>query len=227
MLSGFPATPGEVALEVERQGADFELKLTAKRDAKAKVPGEMTLGQMSTGRMPTGRMSRETDVAERAREKYRQLKKLMQKDYKQLCRAGEEGHMPDPEALESFLALCGSMAETVQPVLPAHGAEAPELARANRAFVEDAQDLRRAASARDPRAMEKRRGSRLCWISAAASRSLRWRSCLRSRSSFCFSNRVTSWMLRIRSPLGMWPECLASGSVCRASWTVTGIRPWN
>jgi len=153
MLSGFPAAPGEVALEVERQGADFELKLTAKRDAKAKVPGEMTLGQMSTGRMPTGRMSRETDVAERAREKYRQLKKLMQKDYKQLCRAGEEGHMPDPEALESFLALCGSMAETVQPVLPAHGAEAPELARANRAFVEDAQDLRRAASARDPRAM--------------------------------------------------------------------------
>ena len=148
MLSGFPAAPGEVALEVERQGADFELKLTAKRDA-----GEKSDGWMSTGRMPTGRMSRETDVAERAREKYRQLKKLMQKDYKQLCRAVEEGHMPDPEALESFLALCGSMAETVQPVLPAHGAEAPELARANRAFVEDAQDLRRAASARDPRAM--------------------------------------------------------------------------
>jgi len=168
MFSGFPAAPGEVTLEVERQGGDFELTLTAKRATEAKAdkrvpdgcmspgrmsPGRMSSGRMSSGRMSNGRMPRETDVAERAREKYRQLKKLMQADYKILRRAAEEGRMPDPEVLESFLALCGSMAETAQPVLPEHGAEAPELARANRAFVEDAQGLRRAAAARDPRAL--------------------------------------------------------------------------
>ncbi|OIO05356.1 MAG: hypothetical protein AUJ49_01435 [Desulfovibrionaceae bacterium CG1_02_65_16] len=156
LLSGFPASPGEVAFAVERQGADYALTLTARRGedgmASGSPSGERSSGRMQD-RMASGRMARETDAAERAREKYRQLKKLMQANYKLLRRAAEEGRMPEPEALESFLALCAGMAETAQPLLPAHGAEASELARAGKAFVEDAQDLRRAAAARNPRAM--------------------------------------------------------------------------
>lgn len=148
-LSGFPAGPnglGELELAAEREGAGYAISLKAKRGDKAAQGGKPPEAR-------AGGRARETDAAERGREKYRQLKKLMQADYKVLQRAAEAGTMPAPDVLDSFLALCDSMADIAQPLLPAHGAEADELGRANRAFVEDARALRQAAAARDPRAL--------------------------------------------------------------------------
>jgi hypothetical protein len=151
-LSGFPAAPRELELSACRRGAGFVFALKAKR-GEEHAPDDGAAGRKSAVPGSAGGRARETDAAERAREKYRQLKKLMQADYKVLQRAAEAGSMPAPDVLDSFLALCESMAEIAQPLLPAHGAEAGELGRANLAFVEDAQALRRAASARDPHAL--------------------------------------------------------------------------
>jgi len=95
------------------------------------------------------------DEAARLREKYRQLKKALQADYKALHKAAAAGLMPAQEALESFLALSESMAEAPQPVhgLSGRGPEAGELARANAAFLEDARALRQAMRARDAAAL--------------------------------------------------------------------------
>ena len=89
------------------------------------------------------------DAEARAREKYRQLKKSMQADYKALRAAAEAGRMPGQDVLESFLALSESMTEMAQPLKSVNGPEAAELARANAVFLEDARALRRAMSARD------------------------------------------------------------------------------
>jgi XXXCH domain-containing protein len=151
-LSGFPAAPRELELSACRRGAGFAFALKAKR-AEEHAPDHDSAGRKPSVSGAAGGRARETDAAERTREKYRQLKKLMQADYKVLQRAAEAGSMPAPDVLDSFLALCESMAEIAQPLLPAHGAEAGELGRANLAFVEDALALRRAASARDPRAL--------------------------------------------------------------------------
>ncbi len=93
------------------------------------------------------------DADARAREKYRQLKKSMQADYKALRAAAEAGRMPGQDVLESFLALSESMTEMAQPLKNANGPEATELARANAVFLEDARALRRAVSARDVAAL--------------------------------------------------------------------------
>jgi hypothetical protein len=66
-----------------------------------------------------------------------------------LQKAAEGGVLPALDVLESFLALCDSMADITPPLLAPRGPEAAELAQANRAFVEDARALRRAVSARD------------------------------------------------------------------------------
>lgn len=134
-------------------GGGFALRLKAKRGHEARVP---------TGKPPAARPApaaggdaRAADDAARLREKYRQLKKALQADYKVLRKAAEAGLMPGQDALESFLALSESMAEAPQPVRGAagRGPEAGELARANAAFLEDARALRRAVAARDAAAL--------------------------------------------------------------------------
>ncbi|GAB6127202.1 GAK system XXXCH domain-containing protein [Humidesulfovibrio idahonensis] len=148
-LAGFPREPRELELEVLRGGAGYAVKLKARRD-EDRAPDDESVGRRIEGK---GGGAREADSAERGREKYRQLKKLMQADYKALQKAAQAGALPAPDVLESFLALCESMTETAQPLLSPHGPEAAELARANQVFMEDARALRRTASARDAAAL--------------------------------------------------------------------------
>jgi len=148
-LAGFPRELRELELSALRGGAGYALKLKARRDGD-RTPDYESVGRRTEER---GGGAREADSAERGREKYRQLKKLMQADYKALQKAVQAGALPAPDVLESFLALCESMTETAQPLLSPHGPEAAELARANQIFMEDALALRRAASARDAAAM--------------------------------------------------------------------------
>jgi len=147
-LAGFPAKAQEVELSALRAEAGFSVRLRAKADGRDRAPG---VGWKPAA--PPRSAARESDSLERAREKYRQLKKAMQADFKTLLRAAEAGAMPAPDVLESFLALCGSMAEMAQPVFSPRGAESRELDQANRAFVEDASALRRAVSGRDAAAL--------------------------------------------------------------------------
>ncbi len=128
-------------------GDGFALRLKAKRGHEVRVPAGKPLAARPA---PAA-----ADDAARLREKYRQLKKALQADYKVLRKAAEAGLMPGQDALESFLALSESMAEAPQPVRGAagRGPEAGELARANAAFLEDARALRRAVAARDAAAL--------------------------------------------------------------------------
>jgi XXXCH domain-containing protein len=142
-----------VATALGDGGDGFTLRLKAKRRHEVRVP---------TGKPPAarpvpaaGRNARAADNAARLREKYRQLKKALQADYKALRMAAVAGLMPGQDALESFLALSESMAEAPQPVHGAagRGPEAGELARANAAFLENARALRRAVAAQDASAL--------------------------------------------------------------------------
>jgi len=147
-LAGFPREPRELELSALGGGAGYAVKLKARRDGD-RAPDYESVGR----RTEVNGGAREADSAERGREKYRQLKKLMQADYKALQKAAQAGALPAPDVLESFLALCESMGGMAQPLLSPHGLEAAELARANQIFMEDALALRRAASARDAAAM--------------------------------------------------------------------------
>ncbi len=147
-LPGFPGDAGGFALAVERCGAGWAMALRAAgREREAAAPGGDSV-DLQPGRSGDARGA---DSFERAREKYRQLKKLMQEDYKTLRRAAQDGRTPPPETLESFLALCEAMADTAQPLLSARGTEATDLARANQTFLDDARTLR--AAAHDPGAL--------------------------------------------------------------------------
>jgi XXXCH domain-containing protein len=146
-VAGLPPRLGVLELVAERRGRRFAIRLRATAEENASGQAQ------ARPQGPRPRDARQGDGLERAREKYRQLKKAMQRDYKALERAAAEGRMPAPDEAESFLALCEAMADTAQPVLAPHGAEAAELDRANRAFVEEAQALRRALSARDAAAL--------------------------------------------------------------------------
>jgi len=128
----------------------FQLTLKAKRDHEVRVPASMALAARPSP--AAGSRARAADDAARLREKYRQLKKAMQTDYKTLRKAAEAGLMPAQDALESFLALSESMAEMPQPLTGA-GQEAGELARANAAFLVDARALRQAMRSRDAAAL--------------------------------------------------------------------------
>lgn len=128
-------------------GDGFALTLKAKRNHEVRVPAKKSAPAQES--RPDAKA---LDAGARQREKYRQLKKAMQADYKALRKAAEAGLMPAQDVLESFLALSESMTETPQPLKGA-GPEAAELARANAAFLEDARALRRAVSARDASAL--------------------------------------------------------------------------
>jgi len=150
LLAGFSPEVRELEFSALRGGAGYELKLKAWPSGPTRAADLESAGGVSHARSGG---ARESDAAERGREKFRQLKKLMQADYKALQKAAQAGVLPPQDVLESFLALCDSMAEMAQPLLLPHGPEAAELARANQAFVEDARALRRAAAARDASAL--------------------------------------------------------------------------
>lgn len=156
-LAGLPTLKGrdglrKLVLVAEHKDGGLRLKLKAKRGHELRVPSGTARPRHSPAAAHTAAkpaQARGGDAQEKAREKYRQLKKLMQADYKALRAAAQAGAMPAQDALESFLALGESMAEMPQPLKDAAGPEARELARANAVFLEDALALRRAFSARD------------------------------------------------------------------------------
>lgn len=175
-LAGLPARDfRKLVLVAERTGGGVTLTLKAKRAHELRVPtarfaarsAKKNPGAERHG-APAGQAARPdpktADASARAREKYRQLKKALQADFKTLHRAAEAGLMPAQDVLESFLALSESMVEMPQPLKGAagaaaggraggHGPEAAELARANAVYLEDARTLRRVVAARDAAAL--------------------------------------------------------------------------
>lgn len=152
-LAGLPVRElRKLVLVAACRGEGFRLALKAKRSHEVRVPTKKSAPAREPRPDSKAADPRAADAGARQREKYRQLKKAMQADYKALRKAAEAGLMPSQDALESFLALGESMAGMPQP-LKAAGAEAAELARANAAFLEDARALRRAVSARDATAL--------------------------------------------------------------------------
>ncbi|HWR03013.1 MAG TPA: GAK system XXXCH domain-containing protein [Humidesulfovibrio sp.] len=156
-LSGLPTLEGrdglrKLVLVAEHKDGGLRLRLKAKRGHELRVPSSTAQARPSHAEAhPAAKPApaRGGEAQAKAREKYRQLKKLMQADYKTLRASAQAGAMPAQDALESFLALGESMVEMPQPLKDANGPEARELARANAAFLEDARALRRAVSARD------------------------------------------------------------------------------
>lgn len=157
-LSGLPpldALAGlrKLVLVAECREGGLRLKLKAKRqgellvrEKKAAQPNKAdTAAQAGQAAQPRSAV-RLSDAEARTRDKYRQLKKALQADYKALHKAAQAGVMPAQDLLESFLGLCEAMAGMAQ---PAQGAAAAELLRAGQAFLEDARALRRAVAARD------------------------------------------------------------------------------
>lgn len=166
-FAGMPEDARKLVLVAEaRPGGGHRVKLKAKKAGELRVKGAAQEGTAPERKAGAGasaaarpasqasplRPGKEGDARERSREKYRQLKKLLQADYKALQKAAAAGQLPPQDVLESFLALGEAMAEAPQPGQPSQasaGPEAKELARANAAYLEDARGLRRAFSARD------------------------------------------------------------------------------
>ena len=163
-FSGMPEDARKLVLVAEaRPGGGHRVKLKAKKAGELRVKGaadEQAGGTSAQDPRPgphvtpdrSAKPAKDGDARERSREKYRQLKKLLQADYKALQKAAAAGQLPPQDVLESFLALGEAMAEAPQPGQPSQasaGPEAKELARANAAYLEDARGLRRAFSARD------------------------------------------------------------------------------
>lgn len=171
-LAGLPVRElRKLVLVAEPTGGGVTLKLKAKRAHELRVPTPRAaqpvrptpsakLAKPVQPARPDRPDPKAADVSARAREKYRQLKKALQADFKALHRAAEAGLMPAQDVLESFLALSESMVEMPQPLKGAagataagHGPEAAELARANGVYLEDARALRRVVAARDAAAL--------------------------------------------------------------------------
>ncbi len=94
----------KLVLVAAAQDDGFALTLKAKRGHEIRVLTKKTA--LPQGVRPDPKAS---DAEDRLREKYRQLKKAMQADYKALRKAAEAGRMPAQDVLESFLALGESM----------------------------------------------------------------------------------------------------------------------
>jgi len=140
----------KLVLVAERRDAGLTLKLKAKRASEVLVPSAAKVGKRDTPEAAGKDAHRDKAKAQAAREKYRQLKKTMQADFKVLQAAAGEGRLPDAETLESFLSLAELMGQGEQPV---SGAALTEMARSNTMFLDDCQALRRACSARDAAAL--------------------------------------------------------------------------
>ncbi|MHC1752802.1 GAK system XXXCH domain-containing protein [Humidesulfovibrio sp.] len=158
-LAGLPARElRKLVLVAEATGGGMTLKLKAKRAHELRVPTARSAARSARPVQSARPDPKAADASARAREKYRQLKKALQADFKALHKAAEAGLMPAQDVLESFLALSESMVEMPQPLKGAaaaggHGPEAAELARANGVYLEDARALRRLVAGRDAAAL--------------------------------------------------------------------------
>ncbi|MBU1040328.1 MAG: GAK system XXXCH domain-containing protein [Proteobacteria bacterium] len=161
VLSGLPLDDlRKLVLVAERRSGAITLKLKAKRSGEVRVPtkakaahkpAHMSAHMSASKATPPHKVpDKDKDKAQAAREKYRQLKKTLQTDFKAMQAAAGEGRLPGGETLESFLCLAELMAQGEQPV---SGAALAEMAPANTAFLDDCQALRRAHSARDAAAL--------------------------------------------------------------------------
>jgi|GEM_PF-962956 len=130
-----PEPQPEPVLATKPEPVRFSLPQNALRQASMTKPGR------DAGHDPSQLAAR--------KEKYRQLKKGMQADFKALERAAQEGVLPPAEVVESFVSRAEIMAESPVP----GGDGGAELARANAQFLTDAQALREAARKRDPAAL--------------------------------------------------------------------------
>lgn len=140
LLAGLPAGDWRKLVLVAERGKDgLEISLKAKRAHEVLVPTRARVAEPAP--KDAGRKGpAPKDLARK--DKYRQLKKGMQADFKALERAVGAGSLPDGETLESFL----SRAEIMAAGSPG---EDREMAKANVAFFEDAQALRGACQRRD------------------------------------------------------------------------------
>lgn len=143
LVAGLPAGDWRKLVLVAERGKDgLEISLKAKRAHEVLVPTRAGAArQAEPAPKAAGRKGpAPKDLARK--DKYRQLKKGLQADFKALERAVDEGRLPGAEALESFL----SRAEIMAAGSPG---EDREMAKANAAFFEDAQALRGACQRRD------------------------------------------------------------------------------
>jgi XXXCH domain-containing protein len=144
----------KLVLVAERQDSGLAVKLKAKRAGEIRVPMARKDTRKDTHKgehkAKAAMAPKDQDKSQASREKYRQLKKAMQVDFKALQAAASKGRLPDAEALESFLSLAELMGQGEQPV---SGAALAEMVQANTTFLNDCQALRRACSERDPAAL--------------------------------------------------------------------------
>lgn len=147
LLEGLPGRDWrKLVLVAERRSSGLSVKLKAKRSDEVKVPTP-DAARLDPGRKPQARAD---GKGQAGRDKYRELKKSLQAEYKALQAASGEGRLPGAEALESFLSLAELMGRAGQPV---SGAKLAEISKANTAFLDDCQALKRACSARDAAAL--------------------------------------------------------------------------
>ncbi|MBU1228438.1 MAG: GAK system XXXCH domain-containing protein [Proteobacteria bacterium] len=146
-LDGMPVRDlHKLVLVAERRKGGLRVKIKAKRAGEVLVPAAALAGpEPAAAARP-----RDRDKALDGRDKYRQLKKGLQTEYKALQASAREGRLPAAEALESFLGLAELMGQARQPV---SGAALAEMARAGAAFWSDCQALRQAYAARDAAAL--------------------------------------------------------------------------
>lgn len=150
-LAGLPAQDFRklvlVAERSEHKDDGLELRLKAKRAHEVLVPAAPKPDKPATPR----KEAMKTDSARRdpvKKEKYRQLKKALQADFKVLERTARAGILPTEETLESFLSLAQIMVE-----MDAAAHADPDMARAGAAFLEDVLALGQAFHRHDTAAL--------------------------------------------------------------------------
>lgn len=138
-LAGLPvADCRKLVLVAERKDDGLELRLKAKRAGELLAPAAPRPDKPARPHreaMKAGGAKRDPVK----KEKYRQLKKALQADYKILERTTRAGILPTEETLESFLSLAEIMVE-----MDAGACADPDMAKAGAAFLEDALALREA-----------------------------------------------------------------------------------
>lgn len=143
---------GQGQSEGQRQGQRLTLKLKAKRAGEVLVPSSGKALAAPSAQVAVKVPAKAAGNEGARKEKYRQLKKGLQADFKVLERAVDGGTMPPGEVLDSFLSRAEIMAAHSGLAHSGQGEDA-ELKRANAIFLEDALALRAAAQKRDPAAL--------------------------------------------------------------------------
>lgn len=164
-LAGLPVEDcRKLVLVAERDGHGLEVRLKVKRSGEVLVPTDKKAAPKESAKSEGAKKDSAKKDPRRdpaKKEKYRQLKKSMQADYKVLERAVRGGILPAEETLESFLSLSEIMVE-----MDARAHDDPEMAKAGAAFLQDALLLRQAYHVHDLDALaellgrlERRRGA--------------------------------------------------------------------